>query len=319
MVSMDSSEMIDRILDHVYISGARDVLAGHPLLKHDITHVLTISAVAVPVDRRLPKIDYHFIFAMDLSNQDLLGGGQMAEGIAYITKAVQSGGNVLVHCEVGVSRSATIVAAYVMQKLKYSAEKAVEFIKIARPLVCPNQGFFTQLQIFESLHYQIDEASLAGSRMYKNWCISSGNAPHNGSEPQANTFIKDLKADDCSKERGNKYRCGKCRHILFFGEHLTKHKRIDGEVCEFGYLIEPMKWMNVSEYEGKICCPKCDAKLGNYSWGGRQCQGDPGARCMQHVTPWVHLHRAKVDEVSTQSPIERLQPPRQQIPAVIIS
>ncbi|XGW27312.1 hypothetical protein V3C99_007708 [Haemonchus contortus] len=311
--------MIDRILDHVYISGARDVLAGHPLLKHDITHVLTISAVAVPVDRRLPKIDYHFIFAMDLSNQDLLGGGQMAEGIAYITKAVQSGGNVLVHCEVGVSRSATIVAAYVMQKLKYSAEKAVEFIKIARPLVCPNQGFFTQLQIFESLHYQIDEASLAGSRMYKNWCISSGNASHNGSEPQANTFIKDLKADDCSKERGNKYRCGKCRHILFFGEHLTKHKRIDGEVCEFGYLIEPMKWMNVSEYEGKICCPKCDSKLGNYSWGGRQCQGGPGARCMQHVTPWVHLHRAKVDEVSTQSPIERLQTPRQQIPAVIIS
>ncbi|KAK5986846.1 Dual specificity protein phosphatase 12 [Trichostrongylus colubriformis] len=311
--------MIDRILDHVFMSGARDVLAGYPLQKNDITHVLTISAVAVPMEQRLPKIDYHFLFAMDMPSQDLLGGGQIAEGIAYITRAVQSGGNVLVHCEVGVSRSATIVAAYVMQKLKYSAEKAVEFIKKSRPSVCPNQGFFTQLQIFESLHYQIDDASLCGSRMYKNWCVSSGNVPNNGAEPQASAYIREVNSDDCSKERGNKYRCGKCRHTLFFGEHLMKHKRIDGEVCKFGYLIEPMKWMNVSEYEGKICCPKCDSKLGNYTWGGRQCQGDPGAKCMQHVSPWVHLHRAKVDEVTSQSPIERLQSPHQHIPAVIIS
>ncbi|KAK6051609.1 dual specificity phosphatase, catalytic domain protein [Cooperia oncophora] len=231
--------MIDRILDHVYISGAREVLAGHPLLKHDITHVLTISAVAVPIERRLPKIDYHFLFAMDLPNQDLLGGGQIAEGIAYITRAVQSGGNV------GVSRSATIVAAYVMQKLRYSPEKAVEYIKIARPLVCPNEGFFTQLQIFESLHYQIDEASLSTSRMYKNWCASSGNVPHNGAEPQATTFTREVKPDDCSKERGNKYRRG-----LVTVRSLTLIYLL--QVCEFGYLIEPMKWMNVSEYEGKV-------------------------------------------------------------------
>lgn len=59
--------------------------------------MLTVSAVAVPLERRLPNIDYHFIFAMDLPNQDLLGGGQLLEGIGYITRAVQSGGNVLVH------------------------------------------------------------------------------------------------------------------------------------------------------------------------------------------------------------------------------
>lgn len=301
----------------MYLSGAKDVLTGHPLLKYDITHVLTVSAVAVPLERRLPNIDYHFIFAMDLPNQDLLGGGQLLEGIGYITRAVQSGGNVLVHCEIGVSRSATVVAAYVMQKLRYSARKAVEFVKISRPLICPNEGFFTQLQIFEAMHYKADESALSECRMYKDWCVSSGNVPNNGSEDQATTFIREINPEDWSKERGNKYRCGKCRHVLFFGEHVMKHKRLDGEICEFGYLIEPMKWMNVSDYEGKICCPKCEAKLGNYSWGGRQCQGEAGSPCMQHVSPWVHLHRAKVDEVSTQSPIERFQ--RQQVPAVVIS
>ncbi|VDO19440.1 unnamed protein product [Heligmosomoides polygyrus] len=145
-----------------------------------ITHVLTVSAVAVPLERRLPNIDYHFIFAMDLPNQDLLGGGQLLEGIGYITRAVQSGGNVLVHCEIGVSRSATVVAAYVMQKLRYSARKAVEFVKISRPLICPNEGFFTQLQIFEAMHYKADESALSECRMYKDWCVSSGNVPNNG-------------------------------------------------------------------------------------------------------------------------------------------
>ncbi|VDL74874.1 unnamed protein product [Nippostrongylus brasiliensis] len=274
--------MIDKVLDNLYLSGAKDVLSGYPLRKLEITNVLTISAVAVPVEKRLPDIDYHFIFAMDLPNQDLLGGGQIAEGIAYITRAVQSGGNVLVHCEVGVSRSATIVAAYVMQQMRFSARKAVEFVKIARPLVCPNEGFFTQLQIFEALHYKIDELSLSSNRNYKEWCASSGNVPNNGSEENASTFVRDFRAEEWSKECGNKYRCGKCRHVLFFGEHLTRHKRADGEMCEFGYLIEPMKWMDVSDYEGKVCCPKCETKLGNYSWGGRQCQGEAGSRCMQH-------------------------------------
>lgn len=59
--------------------------------------MLTVSAVAIPMDKRLPNIEYHFLFAMDLPNQDLLGTGLLAQGLAFITNAVQSGGNILVH------------------------------------------------------------------------------------------------------------------------------------------------------------------------------------------------------------------------------
>ncbi|EYB98809.1 hypothetical protein Y032_0128g1454 [Ancylostoma ceylanicum] len=311
--------MIDKITDHVFISGAGDVLVGgSQLRKLEITHVLTVSAVAIPMDKRLPNIEYHFLFAMDLPNQDLLGTGLLAQGLAFITNAVQSGGNILVHCEVGASRSVTMVAAYIMQKFKFPADKAVEFIKKSRPIAFPNEGFFAQLQIFEKLGYKLDEATLSRSRDYKDWCIASGNVPNHGSDERAATFVRDVDAHNNDSDRGSKFRCGKCRHVLFFGEHLTRHKRCDGERCGFGYLIEPMKWMDVTEYEGKINCPSCDSKLGNYSWGGRQCQGEPGARCSEHVTPWVHLHRAKVDEVSSRSTIEPHAPPSQ-IPSVIIS
>uniref|UniRef100_A0A0K0DPT4 Tyrosine-protein phosphatase domain-containing protein n=1 Tax=Angiostrongylus cantonensis TaxID=6313 RepID=A0A0K0DPT4_ANGCA len=89
--------MIDRIIENVYISGAGDVLAGDGLLKYGITHVLTVSAIAVPINRRVPSIKYHFIFIMDLPNQDILGGGQLAESVAYISDTLSSGGSVLVH------------------------------------------------------------------------------------------------------------------------------------------------------------------------------------------------------------------------------
>ncbi|VDM85139.1 unnamed protein product [Strongylus vulgaris] len=119
------------------------------------------------MDKRLPNIEYHFLFAMDLPNQDLLGTGLLAQGLAVISNAIQSGGNVLVHCEVGVSRSVTVVAAYVMQKYKFSPEKALEFIKKSRPIAYPNEGFYAQLQIYEKLDYKLDDATLSTSRDYR--------------------------------------------------------------------------------------------------------------------------------------------------------
>ena len=54
----------------------------------------------------------------------------------------------------GVSRSATIVIAYLMwtQHLKY--KEALEKVKEKRPLVGPNEGFEKQLEMFEK--YLID-------------------------------------------------------------------------------------------------------------------------------------------------------------------
>lgn len=65
-------------------------------------------------------------------------------------------------------------------------------------------------------------------------------------------------------------------------------------ICS-GYFVEPMKWMEPflesGQLAGKIICPKCGVKLGNYDWGGVHCN------CRQWVTPGFCIHRSKVDEV----------------------
>ena len=63
--------------------------------------------------------------------------------------AQPAGAKVLVHCEVGVSRSATFVTALVMQRRQKRFFEAYCDVRVKRPEVLPNIGFASQLQQFE--------------------------------------------------------------------------------------------------------------------------------------------------------------------------
>ena len=57
--------------------------------------------------------------------------------------------NILVHCFMGSSRSATIVIAYIMKYIGYRRRDALNFVKSKRDLVNINIDFFNQLSEFE--------------------------------------------------------------------------------------------------------------------------------------------------------------------------
>ncbi|KAF8671580.1 hypothetical protein HU200_049903 [Digitaria exilis] len=60
-------------------------------------------------------------------------------------------GNVLVHCFAGVSRSASIVVAYLMRSEQKSLEEALEALKEINELACPNDGFLDQVRFVHDL------------------------------------------------------------------------------------------------------------------------------------------------------------------------
>ncbi|KAK6530340.1 hypothetical protein TWF694_003696 [Orbilia ellipsospora] len=63
-------------------------------------------------------------------------------------------GNVLVHCEQGISRSSTAVIAYLMRFHKLTFPDALAFVKTKRQIK-PNENFKEQLQVWEAAGYKI--------------------------------------------------------------------------------------------------------------------------------------------------------------------
>lgn len=68
----------------------------------------------------------------------------------FIHSAVVSGGCVLVHCNAGVSRSVSVVIAYLMKHYGMSFDEAFKFVKSKRSFVRPNVGFVEQLKLYEA-------------------------------------------------------------------------------------------------------------------------------------------------------------------------
>lgn len=74
-------------------------------------------------------------------------------------------GTVLVHCQAGISRSSTIVTAYLMRRNGISREEAFEMVRRVRGHVKPNAGFWDQLGVYAACNY----APRRGIAAYDAW------------------------------------------------------------------------------------------------------------------------------------------------------
>ena len=108
-----------------------------------ITHVVSLleRTPAPPADR-----SWLLCHIPDSESADM--GPVMQRALPFITEAIASGGRVLVHCEQGVSRSATVVCAHLMLTsgaAQMSASEALATVRQHRPSARPNAGFMQQL------------------------------------------------------------------------------------------------------------------------------------------------------------------------------
>lgn len=59
--------------------------------------------------------------------------------------------HVIVHCHAGISRSASVVIAYIMKYRMKSFKEALDIVRGARSIVEPNIGFTATLIDFEEI------------------------------------------------------------------------------------------------------------------------------------------------------------------------
>merc|ERR1719263_744184 len=63
----------------------------------------------------------------------------------------RSMGGVLVHCKGGISRSPTMIIAYLMKYEQLSLRDAMEVCSLARPAARPRANFLSDLQVYETM------------------------------------------------------------------------------------------------------------------------------------------------------------------------
>jgi predicted protein tyrosine phosphatase len=74
---------------------------------------------------------------------------RFADAFTFLDEACSAGTRVLVHCQEGISRSSTIVIAYLMSRQGLSLHAAYSWVKAQRKQIFPNLGFWRQLDLFE--------------------------------------------------------------------------------------------------------------------------------------------------------------------------
>lgn len=136
---------INEIIENLYISDFSSACDKEKLQELGITHIVCVIA---GVDKIYPDtFTYYTINICDRNHVDIKN--YFNECSEFIDNAIKNGGKVLVHCKCGISRSSTMIGAYLISKKEYTAEKAIQLMKEKRNCVNPNDGFIKQLQDYE--------------------------------------------------------------------------------------------------------------------------------------------------------------------------
>uniref|UniRef100_A0A3B4H8J5 protein-tyrosine-phosphatase n=1 Tax=Pundamilia nyererei TaxID=303518 RepID=A0A3B4H8J5_9CICH len=138
--------VVSPILPFLYLGNERDAQDLDLLLRLNIGYVVNVTT-HLPLYHVSSGLRYKRIPATDNSKQNLRQ--YFEEVFEFIEEAYQSGQGVLVHCQAGVSRSATIVIAYLMKHTLMTMTDAYKYVRSRRPVVSPNLNFMGQLLEFE--------------------------------------------------------------------------------------------------------------------------------------------------------------------------
>ncbi|NWW80367.1 SSH1 phosphatase, partial [Climacteris rufus] len=176
------------IFDHLYLGSEWNASNLEELQGSGIDYILNVTR---EIDNFFPGLfAYHNIRVYDEETTDLLA--HWNEAYHFINKAKKNHSKCLVHCKMGVSRSASTVIAYAMKEFGWSLEKAYNYVKQKRSIARPNAGFMRQLLEYEGI---LDASKQRHNKLWKQQAES--NLPQNsdGSAGSGDFLLESLDID----------------------------------------------------------------------------------------------------------------------------
>lgn len=162
-----------KIVDHIYL-GSETIAKDREILRQNgITHVLNCVGFICP-EYFKGDLVYKTLWLQDSPSEDITS--ILYDVFDYFEDVREQGGRVFVHCCQGVSRSTSLVIAYLMWKKGQSFEDAFQHVKAARGVTNPNMGFACQLLQCQKRVHALPVSPTSVLRMYRI-------APHSPYDP----------------------------------------------------------------------------------------------------------------------------------------
>ncbi|XP_068922582.1 protein phosphatase Slingshot homolog 3 [Petaurus breviceps papuanus] len=147
LVLMAQRDRASHIFPHLYLGSEWNAANLDELQRNRVSHILN---VAREIDNFYPELfTYYNVRLWDEETEQLLP--HWKETHRFIEAARTQGSRVLVHCKMGVSRSAATVMAYAMKQYNWGLDQALRHVQELRPIARPNPGFLRQLHTYQGI------------------------------------------------------------------------------------------------------------------------------------------------------------------------
>ncbi|XP_076905065.1 protein-tyrosine-phosphatase MKP1-like [Bidens hawaiensis] len=162
-----------KVAEHIFFGGDAVAKDKGILKQHKITHILNCVGFVCP-EYFKGNFVYRTLWLQDSPSEDITS--ILYDVFDYFEDVREQNGRVFVHCCQGVSRSTSLVIAYLMWREGQSFDDAFQYVKAAREIADPNMGFACQLlQCQKRVHaFPLSPSSLL--RLYRI-------APHSSYDP----------------------------------------------------------------------------------------------------------------------------------------
>jgi dual specificity phosphatase 12 len=163
----------DQILPFLYLGGVDAVADTDRVSDQGIRAVVCcLRDLEFPAGDFSNDLEYYRVDVEDISREPI--ELFFPEAAAFIHSWVSREQPVLVHCRAGVSRSASVVMAYLMTYQGYSLHDAFFLVRSRRSCVSPNVGFMEKLCDYEEA--QQDTDTTVDMNKYISWYTTEGRA-----------------------------------------------------------------------------------------------------------------------------------------------
>ncbi|KAI0982881.1 hypothetical protein GJ496_011564 [Pomphorhynchus laevis] len=144
----DENDLPAFVMSQLYVSSQVPAMNKRKLKNYNITHIVNLAS-------RCPnsfpsEFTYLQIQIADLPTENIMSIFPRTNKFIDDARMQSPKNNVLVHCNAGISRSVSVIIAYLIYKQpKLSVEQALCIVQRTRPCACPNDGFLSQLQLYK--------------------------------------------------------------------------------------------------------------------------------------------------------------------------